>query len=86
MHRTRLWRRGGLAVAFVALTAVSQLPEPRHLRSDATASAAVCPTGYELVADKEAAERRAGIREVESSTPRCSPTAPASTRPSIRRS
>ena len=65
MHRTRLWRRGGLAVAFVALGGLA-ISGAAVLRSDAAASAAVCPTGYALVADKEAAEHRAGIREVES--------------------
>ena len=65
MHRTRLWRRGGLAVAFVALIGLAT-SGATVLRSDAAASSATaCPTGYALVADKEAAEHRAGIREVE---------------------
>ena len=87
MHRKRLWRRGGLAVAFVALLGLA-ISVGRGSRSDAgRPSAGACPTGYSLVAEAEAAEHRAGIPgEVESRRPRSSPTARASTRPSTRRS
>ena len=60
--RTRLV---AAALALAGLTAVGTVGGAA-VRDGAERSAAVCPTGYELLAKKEAAERRGGIREVES--------------------
>jgi hypothetical protein len=62
MNRMRRWRRGGVACAAIALIGLASAGAS-YLRSDANASAAGCPTGYELVANSEAAEQRGGVRE-----------------------
>src|SRR5918912_317863 len=62
MNRTRVWRVGGVACAAVGLLALATAGAT-YFRSDATASSATCPTGYELVAKREAAEQRGGIGE-----------------------
>ena len=61
MSRTTLVR-AGLACALVALAAGGA----SLLRSDTAVSAVSCPTGFKLVAQAEAGEKRAGIREQES--------------------
>ena len=55
MNRTRLSRRGGVALAVAGLFGLATAGAS-YVRSDANASAAACPTGYDLLAKREAAE------------------------------
>src|SRR5215210_6618318 len=55
MNRTRLSRRGGVALAVAGLLGLATAGAS-YVRSDANASTTACPTGYELLAKREAAE------------------------------
>jgi hypothetical protein len=69
MNRTRLWRRGGVALAAVGLIGLATAGAG-YVRSDANASATACPTGFELVAEHEAAELRGGAAEADDANER----------------